>query len=102
MAYIEVDHKKLAEAANGIDRYVDKLKSNMSSIDNTMNGLKTGWDGADYNQLMKEWNEINGTGSTTAKYISTLQAYSGTLQEARKKYIDAQAKAVNRARQYCK
>lgn len=101
MAIIEVDYKKIDGAVEEIDRYVERIKHNMSSMDEKMTNLREYWEGSDYDQVMKEWNEITGMKSTTAKYITVLETYADELLETKRKYEDVQTKAINRARQYC-
>lgn len=102
MANLIVNHAKLAHAAGSVDSYIDTLNNRMHKMDVVMNALKVGWEGKDYDQLLIKWEEMRSKKSITAKYISELSSYSEALQDARKKYINAQARAINRAASNCK
>lgn len=97
MAYIRVDHRQLEKAASAIDTYVSKHKSNMQGIEQTLNGLGTSWQGADYQQLKTEWRQINAQDSTSGKMLKSLESYGKYLKYAQAQYKQAQSKAVNRA-----
>lgn len=97
MAYINVNHKKLETTAAVIDNYITKHKKNMKNIDREMDTLAAAWKGMDYEAVKKEWEEMQASGSTSAKMIKTLSSYADYLRMAKAKYVEAQSKAVNRA-----
>ena len=97
MAYIKVDHKKFEHAASAIDTYVSRHKGNMSKIEQEMVALSGSWQGADYNVVKKQWDEIYASGSTSAMMLKALSNYAGYLRTAGKSYKNAQSRAVNRA-----
>lgn len=102
MAYIKVDHKKMINTADKIDQYIAKLDKNMRMIDGAVLSLGSEWKGEDYQQVKKEWNEINASGSTTDKMRTSLKSYADSICEAAKLYKEAQARALNRANTLCK
>lgn len=102
MAYIKVDRIQLHQTADHIDAYIRKTEKHMQSVDSAVVSLGAAWQGKDYAQIYKEWNEINGKGSTTEKMLSTLKNYANAIRESENKYKDAQARAMNRAAILCK
>lgn len=102
MAYIKVNHQKMLEAANQIDNYLTRLDKNMASINSAMLSMGSEWKGEDYQQVKKEWNEINSSGATTDKMRTSLKSYAGSIREASKLYKEAQTRAINRANSLCK
>ena len=102
MAYIKVNHKKMAGVADKVDEYVSSISKNMNAIDFVVFHLGAEWRGEDYIQFKKEWNEINSGGSTTDKMKTSLKSYSDSVRESAQLYKDAQSRAVNRAKNLCK
>lgn len=102
MANIEVNLQKLEAAAAAIEAFVSKTKRNMARIDHSVASLETAWKGNDYDQIKREWNEINASGSTSDKMLDSLENYAGALRDAAAKYKKAQARAINRANVLCK
>lgn len=102
MAYIKVNHKKMLDAAERIDDYIVRLDKNMNSIDSAMLALGGDWKGTDYQQVRKEWCEINSSGSTTDKMKTSLKNYASSIREAAKLYKEVQSRAINRAKTLCK
>lgn len=99
MAIISVDHSQFEKTASAIESYVSKHRTKMKTIDQSVNSLKTSWQGADYEQLKKEWQEMNSSDSTSEKMLKSLQNYADFLRFAANKYKSAQTNAVNRANQ---
>lgn len=97
MANIKVDHSQFEKAASAIETYINNHKTSMNSIDQSVNSLGSSWQGNDYNQLRKEWQEIKGSGSTSDKMLKSLDNYADFLRFAANKYKSAQANAINRA-----
>lgn len=97
MANIKVDHSQFERAASAIETYISKHKSKMNTINNSIASLGSSWEGNDYNQLKKEWQEIQGSGSTSDKMLKSLDNYAEFLRFAANKYKSAQANAINRA-----
>lgn len=102
MAYIKVNHQKMLEAANQVDDYLTRLNKNMALIDSAVLSMEGEWKGEDYQQVKKEWNEINSSGATTDKMRTSLKSYAGSIREASKLYKEAQTRAINRANSLCK
>ena len=102
MAYIKVNHQKMLAVADQVDNYIAQLDKGMTSIDSAMLSMGGTWKGEDYQQVKKEWDEINSPGSTTDRMKITLRSYSGSIREASKLYKEAQARAINRANTLCK
>lgn len=102
MAYIKVNHQKMLEVANQVDNYIVQLDKNMALIDSMMLSLGSEWNGKDYQQVKKEWNEIYSSGSTTDRMKIMLKNYAGSIREASKSYKEAQERAINRANMLCK
>ena len=97
MANIQVDHSQYERADSAIETYISKHKSKMNTINNSIASLGSSWQGNDYNQLKKEWQEIQGSGSTSDKMLKSLDNYADFLRFAANKYKSAQANAINRA-----
>lgn len=97
MANIKVDHSQFERTASTIDTYIRNHRNKMNSIDAFVNSLGTSWQGNDYNQLKKEWQQIQGSGSTSDKMLKSLDNYADFLRFAANKYKSAQANAINRA-----
>ena len=97
MAYITVDHKRLEKTANDIDGYINAHRKAMSEIDNNITSLGASWQGKDYSQTVREWNEMKNSSSTSEKMLKSLDNYADFLRWAAKKYKQAQTDAINRA-----
>ncbi len=97
MAKIEVDYSYIEKTATAVDEYVDNHKNKMRNMTDSFIGLNTTWQGADYQQVCGEWNEINANDSTSEKMIGALQGYAGFLRFSAEKYKKAQKDAVNKA-----
>lgn len=102
MAYIKVNYIKIVEVASQIDEYIFRYKKNMKNMDSAMNLLNSSWKGVDYNEVKKEWEEINASGSTSDKMLCDLKDYVDSLRLASDKYKSAQSRAINRANIFCK
>lgn len=97
MAYIKIDYSKFEKTASSIETYIKKHNSNMGKINQEMISLSSSWQGVDYTQVKKEWDEINAPESTSGKMLKALNNYAQFLRVAGKTYKDAQSRAVNRA-----
>ena len=97
MAYIMVDHRRLEKTAGDIDGYINAHHRAMSEIDNNIVSLGSSWQGEDYYQMQREWNEMKSGSSTSEKMLKSLDSYADFLRWAAKKYKQAQAEAINRA-----
>lgn len=102
MAKLTVNHSTFRTTATQIESYIRQTKNNMQQIDQTVNGLGTSWQGADYQKVNSEWDAINGNHSTTDKMLDSLQNYADALKSAGEKYKAAQSRAINRAKLLCK
>lgn len=102
MAYIKIDHTQFQKASNAVDTYIRNHKKNMDGIEQAMTSLGASWKGEDYFQVKHEWNQINGSGSTSDKMLISLQNYADALEATAKKYKDVQSRAINRANTLCK
>ena len=85
MANIKVDHNQFERTASTIDNYIKNHRTKMNSIDASITSLGTAWQGNDYNQLKKEWQEIKGSDSTSEKMLKSLDNYADFLRFAAKK-----------------
>lgn len=102
MARIKVDHQKMVNIAKRIDNDVSCYEKKMQQMDNAMVSLESEWQGVDYQQVKKEWDEINASGSTADKTRQSLKSYANSIREAAELYMQAQARAINRADTLCK
>lgn len=102
MAYIKVDFNKMEAAAAAVDSYVSRMEQNMRSIDLGVQNLGAQWQGEDYRQFKREWDEIAASGATTDKMRTSMKGYAGVIREASNLYKEAQTRAINRARTMCK
>lgn len=99
MAHIRVNRKQLERTASAIETYISKHKSRMGNIDGMVASLGTSWQGDDYTQLKKEWEQIEGANSTSDQMIKSLKNYADYLRFAGRKYKQAQNAAIDRAQQ---
>lgn len=97
MAYIKVDHSKFESAASAIDTYIALMKSKMQSAQGEITLLSSNWQGEDFAQFKKQWDNVTNSDSTYTQMIKSLESYAKYLRYAASKYMDAQLKAVNRA-----
>jgi len=97
MAKIKVDYTKLSSAKKEMDNYIEELKNETKKMESVLKNLKSNWNGKDYDQLMKEFDEMQSRESTTQQMIKTLTSYSEFLEYAEKEYKKAQSAAVKRA-----
>ena len=102
MAYIKVDHRKMLDAANRIEKCISRFDKDMDGIDSAVVSLGSEWKGADYQQVRTEWNEIKSAGSTSQRMRTSMYNYINAVREASKLYQDAQKRAINRAKSLCK
>ena len=102
MAQIKVNCRKVTDAAGQIDAYVTRVDRHMREINSTVETLGADWQGADYQQLTKEWSEIKAPGSTTDHMKQSLTNYADGLRAAARLYQEAQTRAINRANALCK
>ena len=97
MAYIMVDYRRLEKTAGDIDGYINSHKRAMSEIDNNIVSLGASWQGEDYFQLQREWDEMKSVSSTSEIMLKSLDNYADFLRWAARKYKQAQADAISRA-----
>ncbi len=97
MAYLKVNYKELENTANAIENYIKKHRQEMSAIDGTIISLESTYSGTDYNQLTKQWNDMNSKDSTSECMLNALDNYAQNLKYASSKYKEAQKNAVDRA-----
>ncbi len=97
MAYIKVDHSQLIRTAERIDICVENYRRHMKGIDDAVTGLGRKWQGADYDQLKQEWNQIKGNNSASSDMEKAMRSYADFLRFAAGKYKNAQSNAINRA-----
>ena len=97
MANIKVDHSQFERTASAIETYISKHKTKMNTIDRSIASLSSSWQGNDYTQLKKEWQQIQGSDSTSDKMLKSLDNYADFLRFAANKYKSAQVNAINRA-----
>ena len=97
MANIKVDYNKFEQAASAIETYIKRHSSNMGRIDQEMIALSSSWQGTDYAQVKKEWNEINASESISGQMLKALNNYAKFLRIAGKTYKEAQNRAITRA-----
>ena len=102
MAYVKVDYNKFEHAANAIDTYITRHKSNMGKIDAEINDLSAFWQGSDYLAVKKEWDRMNANDSTSGQMLASLKNYADFLRFASESYKNAQNRAIDRANILCK
>ena len=98
MGYIFVNHSVFDKTISAIDRYLGSCRQNMKRIDNEVTSLGASWGGKDYVSFVNKWGEIKGKNSVSSKMSSDLENYKSFLKFAADRYREAQANAVNRAR----
>ncbi len=101
MAYIKVDHREFERTAAAIDNYIFQKEQKMKSIDKVVFDLNSAWNGPDYEQMKKQWLDIDSKNSTSDKLVKTLENYADSLRFAGNSYFDAQSRAINRANTLC-
>lgn len=97
MANIKVDHSKFESRAKAIDDYISSLKSKMKQAEALIDALSSSWEGADYQEYKKKWEELTKSDSVYKNLIKELENYAKFLRHAAEKYKDTQTDAVNRA-----
>lgn len=97
MAKITVNHSEFEKTATAIETYISKHKKGMNSINGSVESMGSSWQGNDYKQVKKEWQEIKGTDSTSDRMLKTLGGYAEFLRYSEGMYKNAQADAINRA-----
>ena len=102
MAYIKVDHAKLADAAARMMTYITRHRRSMSKMGACVDSLSASWKGEDATQLKKEWSEIESASSTSGTMVKAIRNQADSIKEAASKYKEVQARAINRANQLCR
>ena len=97
MAKIKVDCGQFEKAAKAIDDYLQLMKEKMNEAQSQINGLSSGWQGADFAQFNSKWNSITNGDSTYAKARKALESYAEYLRYASQKYKETQDDAIARA-----
>lgn len=94
---IKVNHSQFDKAAQAIDTYTGKMKTQMNSADQNMKNMFSSWNGVDATSFKTKWDTVNDTDSTYGRMKKSLESYSKFLRTAGNKYKKAQADAINRA-----
>lgn len=97
MSYIKVDHSKFESTALDIDNYVSMMKKKMQIAQNEVTSLSSSWQGTDFVQFRKNFDEVDNKSSVHVQMVKALESFSGYLRYAAKKYKEAQNRAINRA-----
>lgn len=98
MAFIEVDHRKLREAAEAITAYCSVQDQEMRSADEAVKSmLSSGWTGADAREFGHSWEGVNDKQSTAVKFRESLEQYAECLSACADAYQNAQADSYNEA-----
>lgn len=102
MAYIKVNYEKMLATADEIYHYLANLDQKMRYIDNKLESLVADWNGNDYQEVKKQWIEINLPGSTYYKMKNSLKDYADSLRESSDLYREAKLRTINRANTLCR
>ena len=94
MAYIKTDPGRLDKTADAVYTYIQRHGSHMQKAEDTVIQLQSAWQGSDYEQMLTEWQQLRGKGSTSAQMLRELEAYAKSLQFAARKYREAQSTAL--------
>ncbi|MFP7201384.1 hypothetical protein SFC08_10470 [Lysinibacillus halotolerans] len=97
MGKITVNYNHFETAAKEIESYIKLQKSEMEKATQEVITLGTVWQGKDYNQFYKQWNELDDSDSTTVSYQKSLQSYADLLRYTASEYKKAQEKAIDLA-----
>lgn len=98
MAFVEVNHKKLREAAESILAYCSAQDREMRSADETVKSmLSSGWMGADAREFGHSWEGVDDKHSTAATFRESLKKYAECLSACADTYQNAQADSYHEA-----
>ncbi|RHW42731.1 hypothetical protein D1B31_03865 [Neobacillus notoginsengisoli] len=96
-SFIKVNYNEFDKAADAIETYITRQKTNMEKATREVNVLAGSWKGKDYQSFKVKWNELAGAGSTADSFAKSLESYAKVLRYAATQYKEAQKKAINRA-----
>ena len=97
MGKISVNYDHFDKTAKTIETYIELQKTKMKSATQEAINLGTVWQGKDYNQFLKEWNQLDDSDSTTITFQKSLQSYADLLRYTGSEYKKAQQIAIDLA-----
>ena len=98
MSKIEVNHKKLREAASAITTYCTEQNRQMRDADSEVKSmLSAGWTGTDAMEFGGKWEGVDSDDSTTVRFRKALEEFAKALNACADEYQKAQEDAYNKA-----
>ena len=97
MANIKVNHSEITRAADAFDEYAAKHRSRMKSVGSEISSLGSAWQGKDYAEVSRQWDEMSGRSSTSGKMLDAVESYAEYLRYCASRYKRAQSDAISRA-----
>jgi len=98
MAVIKVNHSTLRTVASAITTYCGKQNREMRSVDLAVKVmLATGWTGADADEFLRKWADVNSSDSVARKFRDALKGYGESITLCANEYQSAQEDAYNAA-----
>lgn len=98
MATIEVNHRKLRDAASAVRDHCAQQDKQMKRADTDVKAmLTTDWTGQDAMEFGGKWEGVDGKDSVAVKLKDSLETYSDALDACADAYQRAQEDAYSRA-----
>lgn len=98
MAFIEVNHKVLAEAAEAVDTYCNAQDKEMSFAKSAVEAmLSRDWKGREAAEFEKNWSGVDASDSVTVQLRDSLRDFGEALKSCAKEYRTAQEDSYNEA-----
>lgn len=98
MASIDVNYDELRGAADSIERYITEQRRRMRQIKEELTNLGSQWSGADYQQMLQEWNQLDSGYSVSGELVRDLEEQVKDLRWAVAEYEKARNRAISRAK----
>lgn len=98
MAKIDVDYGEIEAAAVAIERYCAEHRRHNRAMEEEILRLGDQWRGADYQQVLQQWQQMEAPASESGKLLRELEDQARCLRWAAERYESVQSAAVSRAK----
>lgn len=98
MAKINVDYKAIEAAAASIERYCAEHRRHNQNMEEELLRLGTQWRGADYQQILLQWQQLEAPTSESGQLLRELEEQARRLRWAAERYESVQNTAISRAK----
>lgn len=96
--FIEVDLVAVKGMSGKIDTFLGKYKKSIQQGNISISSVRSYWRGNDFLSFNLKWNDITSSSDSTSENMKKeLESYKNLLGKVAKKYILAQAKAIELA-----